>query len=600
MLERLFCAGLAACGLLPHTATAQEASRSNVQIIGNVHKPTKLEPSAGQIENLKVPEGFKLEVFAKDLINPRVLAVSDDGTLYATRRSVGDVIMLKDEDGDGKADVVKTVASRPDMHGIAIDGKKVYLVTIKDLYVADIESDGTFGELTRLIDDLPDAGQHADRTIEVGPDGMLYLSVGSTCNACDEGNPENATMLQVKPDGSARKIFASGLRNTIGFAFEPKTGALYGMDHGIDWLGDDEQPEELNLIEHGKKYGWPYIYGKGGKNPQDEPPGGITLDEWARSSEEPVLATTAHAAPMQMLFYTGRQFPAEYRGDAFLALHGSWNRKTPSGYEVVRIDFENGKPKSFEPFITGFLKETGEGGYGFVGRPFGMAMGKDGALFIGDDANGVIYRVSHESETADTSSKELSVMPAKKAASAEQDTPKELAGKILPTGKSSELDVTSPAFKSGDRLDLRYSAYGEGISPELRWEKGPKGTKSYVLLMEDPDAATPKPFVHWILVNVPADVMELREGVPGTAALTHPKGATQGTNSRGSVGYFGPRPPAGGDHHYHFQLFALDKVLQLEPGAARKEVMDAMNGHVLAHSEIVGLFKKPAKADDAS
>ena len=128
---------------------------------------------------------------------------------------------------------------------------------------------------------------------------------------------ENATILQVKPDGSARKILASGLRNTIGFAFEPKTGALYGADHGIDWLGDDQQPEEINLIEQGKTYGWPYVYGDGDKNPQDEPPGGISLDEWASASTKPVLKYTAHAAPMQMAFYNGWQFPADYR-DAWL------------------------------------------------------------------------------------------------------------------------------------------------------------------------------------------------------------------------------------------------------------------------------------------
>jgi len=158
---------------------------------------------------------------------------------------------------------------------------------------------------------------------------MLYVSVGSTCNACSEPNVENATILQVKPDGSARKIFAAGLRNTIGFDFDPKSGALYGADHGIDWLGDDEQPEEFNRIEQGKNYGWPYIHGEGGKNPQDEPPAGITLEEWEKASVAPVLTYTAHAAPMQMVFYTGEQFPAEYRGDAFIAMHGSWNRKPP-------------------------------------------------------------------------------------------------------------------------------------------------------------------------------------------------------------------------------------------------------------------------------
>jgi len=164
-----------------------------------------------------VPAGFELTTFATGLGKPRVLAVASDGTVYATRRDTGDVIMLRVSDRDGKADPPVIVARRPQMHGIAVDGSKVYLVTVKELFVADRQADGTLGPLRRVIDDLPDAGQHADRTIVVGKDGMLYLSVGSTCNACDESNPENATMLRVKPDGSARTIYA-GLRNTIGFA----------------------------------------------------------------------------------------------------------------------------------------------------------------------------------------------------------------------------------------------------------------------------------------------------------------------------------------------------------------------------------------------
>jgi glucose/arabinose dehydrogenase len=338
-----------------------------------------------EIGKLKLPDGFHIAKFADGLINPRVLAVGDDGTLYATRRSVGDVVMLKDTNGDVVADVVQTVASRPNMHGIAIDGRKVYLVTIKEIYVADIQDDGTFGPLERIVDDLPDAGQHADRTLAVGPDGMLYVIVGSTCNVCIEDNPENATILQVKPDGSSRRVLASGLRNTIGFAFEPSTGQLFGWDHGIDWLGDDDQPEELNLIAEGHKYGWPFIYGASRKNVQHQPPGNITHEDWALSSDEPVLMYTAHAAPMQFAFYTGTRFPPEYRGDAFVAMHGSWNRKPPSGYEVLRLHFENGKPKSTEPFITGFLSRSANGEYGFIGRPFGLAVGKDGSLFVGDD-----------------------------------------------------------------------------------------------------------------------------------------------------------------------------------------------------------------------
>lgn len=590
MKTLLLCGALLACAAFP--ATAQETNSGAVQIVGHVLKPEKLKPTQDLMDRLKLPDGFKLDVFADGLINPRVLAVSGDGTLYATRRSVGDVIMIKDTDGDGKADVIKTVASRPQMHGIAIDGDKVYLVTVHDIYVADIRRDGTFGELKRIVDDLPDAGQHADRTLAVGPDGMLYVSVGSTCNACNEPNPENATMLQVKPDGSARKIFASGLRNTIGFAFQPGTGALYGADHGIDWLGDDEQPEEINRIEQGKTYGWPYIFGNGGKNPQDEPPEGITLDEWAKASVPPVLTYTAHAAPMQLAFYRGSQFPQDYQGDAFLAMHGSWNRKPPSGYEVVRVRFEHGEAKSIEPFLTGFLGETADGGFGYSGRPFGIAVAKDGSLYVGDDANGVIYRVSYTAtktagQGAGTSADEAT----ENAAPAPQDTPKKLAGELL--GGDVALDVSSAAFRANGRIPHRYSAYGEDVSPPVSWSNGPEGTKSFVLLMEDPDAKKPKPFVHWILFNVPATTTELREGIPGAATLPDPKGARQAVNSRGSFGYFGPRPPADGEHHYHFQVFALDVMLDLKPDASRQEVLDAMRSHVLAQGELVGIFSKP-------
>jgi glucose/arabinose dehydrogenase len=193
MMNSVFSGALAACVAMTGIAFAQEKKEAAVRIVGHVLKPAMIEPTRDRIEGLKLPAGFRIEVFADGLINPRVLAVSKDGTLYATRRSVGDVIMLKDRNGDGKADTVKTVASRPDMHGIAIDGDKAYLVTVNDIYVTDVSSDGTFGELKRIVDDLPDAGQHHDRTLAMGPDGMLYVSVGSTCNACDETNPENAT-----------------------------------------------------------------------------------------------------------------------------------------------------------------------------------------------------------------------------------------------------------------------------------------------------------------------------------------------------------------------------------------------------------------------
>jgi len=590
-------------------ASGQEKT-TDVQITGHIVKPKSIKPTAQDVADLKLPEGFEIETYAKDLIDPRVLVVSDDGTLYSTRRSVGDVIMIADRDGDGKAETVKTVASRPNMHGIAFEGDTVYLVTIKEIYKAKVQEDGTFGELKRIVDDLPDAGQHADRTIEIGPDDKLYVSVGSTCNACNERNPENATMLRVEPDGSFRTIHASGLRNTIGFAFQPRTGDLYGWDHGIDWLGDDEQPEELNLIQQGKKYGWPYIYGDGGKNPADEPPGDLTHEDWAKASETPVLTHTAHAAPMELEFYEANQFPDEYQGDAFVAMHGSWNRKPPSGYEVLRVRFEDGEPTKLEPFVTGFLKET-ENGYGYIGRPFGLAVAKDGGLFISDDANGAIYKVtfadddSELSQAGEAAGDVVDDVLDVVTPDTDKETEETMAENSEQSGVATErtepkqeadLGLTSPSFAEGEAIPHKFSAYGQDISPELRWEKGPEGTKSYALLIEDPDAPMEKPFVHWVLFNVPADVTSLGEAVPGSAALEKPDGAMQGSNGKGSTGYFGPKPPDEKPHRYHFQLFALDKMLDLGPDADREALLEAIDGHILAQDVLMGTFEKPEDA----
>jgi glucose/arabinose dehydrogenase len=386
--KALVVALLAACSA---TGLSQEHA-SVTTITGHVVKAERLQPDDRRAK-LVVPAGLQVSVFASGLGKPRVLAVAGDGTVYATRRDTGDVLMFRDVDGDGRAEPAVVVARRPQMHGIALAGTKVYLVTVKELFVAERRPDGTLDTLQRLVDDLPDAGQHADRTIAVGKDGMLYVSVGSTCNACNESNPENATILRIAPDGSTRTIFASGLRNTIGFAFHPSTNALFGLDHGIDWLGDDEQGEELNEIVEGRQYGWPYIYAHHKQNPQDEPPGGITMAQWDRMSTAPLLLHTAHSAPMQMVFYQGTQFPEEYRGDAFVALHGSWNRMPPSGYEVARVRFRDGKPQRIDTFLSGFLVETGRQRWGSIGRPFGLATMPDGSMLVGDDLNGVVYRI---------------------------------------------------------------------------------------------------------------------------------------------------------------------------------------------------------------
>ena len=376
-----------------------EPGPTEVRIVGHVYKPKVVPATDERIASLQTPPGFVIEKWADGLGNPRMIAIGDDGTVHVTRRKEKDLLMLRDTDGDGRADEQKVIAKKePMLHGIAIRGDKMYLTSIQEVFETEIQSDGSVGELKPIVEGLPDGGQHPNRTIAFGPDGMLYISSGSASNAADEPNPEHATMLRADPnDGWKRTIFARGLRNTIGFDWHPETQELWGADHGIDWLGDNEQKEELNRIQEGKHYGWPFVYADGQYNPVDEPPGDVSYAEFAAKTEKPALLYTAHAAPMMMTFYTADQFPEEYRNDAFLAMRGSWNRKPPSGHEIVRIRFDkaSGRPTAIEPFVTGFLVERSNGEWERFGRPVGVAVMKDGSLLVGDDTNGVLYRIRY-------------------------------------------------------------------------------------------------------------------------------------------------------------------------------------------------------------
>ncbi|USX14312.1 YbhB/YbcL family Raf kinase inhibitor-like protein [Oxalobacteraceae bacterium OTU3CAMAD1] len=565
---------------------AQQGDGTRVAIAAAIVKPDKVEATPERIAAIKAPAGFTVTAFATGLKNIRIVAVAPDGTIYVSRRDQGDVLMLKDANGDGKADGPPvTVANRAGAHGLAIRDGKLYLATVKEVFVADILADGKLSPLKLIIGDLPDSGQHPNRTLAFGPDGMLYISAGSTCNVCNESNPENATLLRASPDGKQRTIFASGLRNTIGFDWHPRTGELWGPDHGIDFLGDDDQPEELNKLELGKQYGWPHVYADGKIYPQSTPVGDITKPEWKARSEPMVLGYTAHAAPMQMLFYRGSNFPSEYQGDAFVTMRGSWNRSAPSGYEVVRIRFADSQPKSIEPFVTGFLTD---GGKTHIARPVGLAMAKDGSLLMADDANGVLYRIAYSGQ--DKGSAPLPPPPAgpmQQQAQKGNNVP--LALTRAPSKGDAKLSVRSPAFAGGAPMAAKYSEYADGVSPPLTWA-AVEGAKSYVVIAEDPDAPQ-KPFVHWLAWNIPASVTTLPEGLQEQPRLTAPEGVLQGRNTRGSLGYYGPRPPVGDPaHHYHFQIFALDTTLTLPFGADRDQLLQAIQGHVLAKGEVVGRY----------
>lgn len=556
------------------SAYAQPNRLTDVEIIGHVYEPQRLQASDERLRQLRLPSGFRIHRFAEGLHNPRMLEVADDGTVFVTQREPGNVVMLRDLDDDGVVDVQRIVLEMPQLHGIELDGTALWLVDVKRLHRARLSFDGIATSLETLLEDLPDGGQHPNRTMALGPDGKLYLSVGSTCNACRETNPEHATLLQIDPVTLERKIFATGLRNTIGFGWHPPSRRLWGMDHNVDWKGDDEPPEELNELLEGKFYGWPFVFADGQMNPQDDPVG-ITWAELLARNRPPAGEQIAHSAPMQLEFYTGAQFPTDYRDNAFYASRGSWNRKPPSGYDVQRVIFTpGGEFERFETFIAGFVQELPNGGHGYIARPTGIAVANDGALLVGDDTNNTIYRVAYGTGEP-------------------RPPPQELASRIF-AAAGETLEVASSAFKDQDTIPERYTDYGESVSPPLSWSGAPQGTRSFVLLMEDPLAAAPLPFVHWMVANLPPTLTMLPEGV-GAPGHIEAVGAMHGNNSRTQLRYFGPRPPEGDPPHpYHVQIFALDTTLDLPAGFNRHSLLKAMRGHVLARGETVGHYAKPA------
>jgi glucose/arabinose dehydrogenase len=358
-----------------------------------VFRPERRGYSPARLAELSVASGFVINAFATGLGNTRMLAVRGDD-IYVTRTEEGDVLRLIDANDDGVSDSNTPVAQNlENVHGISIQGDVVYLATINEVMRADIQTDGSFANLTTIIADLPDGGQHFRRTLDVGPDGALYISVGSTCDACPEPNPEHATILRASADGATRAVLASGLRNTIGFDWHPVTDELWGMDHGSDMRGNDIPPDELNRITQGAHYGWPYCFADRRVDPIMQDPAGTTKQQFCATTAPSVLGVQAHSAPIGFSFYSGTAFPTAYQDDAFVAYHGSWNRTQPVGYSVSRLRFEDGQPAGFESFVSGFLIEDGAA---YFGRPAGIITGPDGSLLFSDDVNGVIYRVAVE------------------------------------------------------------------------------------------------------------------------------------------------------------------------------------------------------------
>ncbi len=245
----------------------------------------------------------------------------------------------------------------------------------------------------QVVARIPGGGGHFTRTL-LFTNGKMYVSIGSTCNVCVEKDARRAAVLEFNDDGSGERIFASGLRNAVGPAVNPKTQTIWTTDNGRDWLGDNLPPDEINdLGAGGGNFGWPYCYGNRVTDASQVKPG----DDRCKATVAPKVELQPHSAPLGMAFYTGTMFPSEYRGDVFVALHGSWNRSVPTGYKVLRVKLnDKSEPQGVKDFITGWIQpgETRKGVW--MGRLAGIAEGPGGAMYVSDDSAGVIYRVTWE------------------------------------------------------------------------------------------------------------------------------------------------------------------------------------------------------------
>ncbi len=342
-------------------------------------------------ETINLPPGFGISVFVSGLSDPRMMGLGLDGALYVAERGAGRIVRLPDRDGDGVAEDVEVVADglrTPSSIAFYTDGSLYVGETTRILRLSDPDGDGVFQEQEVIVDGLPSGG-HSTRTVLFSSDGAhLYVSVGSSCNVCVEQDERRATIIRYNPDGSGGEVYARGLRNAVGITFRPRMDELWVTNNGRDWLGDDQPPETIYVVDQGDDAGWPRCHAARIVDPDLGEAGDC------EGVAEPVVEMQAHTAPLGLGFYTGEQFPEEYRGDLFVALHGSWNRTVPVGYKVVRVPMEDGEPGAVQDFAVGWLREDGSN----WGRPVDVLAGADGSLFISDDAGGVIYRVFYAAE----------------------------------------------------------------------------------------------------------------------------------------------------------------------------------------------------------
>ncbi len=339
---------------------------------------------------LMLPPGFTVEEWARGLSGPRTLMAAPNGDLFVAEYNGGRVSVYPGM-RPGEKSVFASGLRRP--FGLAFHGDSLYVGT-EDAVLRYAYQPGQLqsGGAPERVLSLPTGG-HTTRNVTFSPDGAkMYIAIGSAGNVGEEA-PPRATIQEANPDGSGQRTFASGLRNPVGLAWNPVTGKLWTVVNERDGLGDDVPPDYATSVSDGDFYGWPYAYFDG----RPDPHFGSLRPDLVAKTRKPDVPIQAHSAPLGIAFYTGAQFPQEYRGDAFITLHGSWNRARKTGYKVIRVPFgDDGLPSGPpEDFLTGWLWEGGTSQQVW-GRPVGVTTAPDGSLLVSDDGAGRIWRVTYQ------------------------------------------------------------------------------------------------------------------------------------------------------------------------------------------------------------
>ncbi|MEX2588656.1 MAG: PQQ-dependent sugar dehydrogenase [Chitinophagales bacterium] len=348
-----------------------------------------MEQFSSDLSFIKLPEGFNISIYADDVKNARGMCLGDEGTIFVGSRHEGKVYALKDNNGDFKVDKKWVLAENINMPvGVAFKNGDLYISAVGEILVLrNIESNlDNPGKPELYSDVFPDNNSHGWRYIAFGPDEKLYVPVGSPCNNCLKEDSIFASITRIENENSEPEIIAHGVRNTVGFDWHPQSGELWFTDNGRDWMGDDLPPCELNrLSEEAAHFGFPFCHGEAISDPENG-------DQAAcENFTAPVQELGPHVAPLGMKFYTGDQFPAEYKNQVFIAEHGSWNRSTKIGYRITLVKLDAaGNSLGYTTFAEGW-EQGGE----VYGRPVDLLELKDGSLLVSDDYGDKIYRITY-------------------------------------------------------------------------------------------------------------------------------------------------------------------------------------------------------------